>query len=61
MPNPLRNPKSAVGRQSGSGKMNPYDKEFQTIRNKVDAVLEGREKFTYQEIGYILARLLKEY
>ena len=56
----LTNPRTQIDRGQGSGLFNPKDREFQKIRLKAQAVLEGRATFTYDELGRILARLLTE-
>ena len=56
----LSNPKTAVDRNSGSGLFSPTDKEFQKIRLKAKAVLEGRATWNFVELNKLLARILSE-
>lgn len=55
----LSNPRTGVEDQ-GSGRWNVKDREFQKIRLKAQRVLEGREKFDFDELSLIIARILTE-
>jgi hypothetical protein len=56
----LSNPKTSVSGDTGSGEFSPFDREFQASRLKARAVLEGRERFTFEELSKLVARLISE-
>ena len=59
---PRQDPREDVAAPAGQGgfgnDFNPNDKEYQTARMKARGVLEGRAKFTRDELQRLVARFL---
>jgi hypothetical protein len=56
----LSNPRTNIEAESGSGLFSPFDREFQAMRLKARAVLEGRDSFTFAELSKFVAKLIDE-